>query len=192
MVFLTSMCGITTLYAQGLYESYCPMHTIEEPEASANLMSSCNPSIDICVGKYKPAKGTLKTLMVFIRFEDDNTSMSYWNSYPNTNDIFDVESWMESSIDVSSSINSDNYFNVTNYFSVMSNDQFNVIGEAVYIELPPKDTFTDDGTPTGTPLAGLALMHATNKYALEYLDSRMDLSKYDNFEYDSIYHSEFK
>lgn len=88
------------------------MHTIEEPETTTKLMS-CNPSTDICTGKYKPGKGILKMLMVYIRFEDDNTSMSYWNSNPNPNNIFDVEGWMQNSLDIDETILSTNYMNMT-------------------------------------------------------------------------------
>jgi len=72
----------------------------------------------------------------------------------------------------------------------MSRGAYTVIGDVVYIELPSKSTFTDDGTPSGTQLTGLALMEATNKHALEYLDnsSQIDLSDYDNFDYVSNYH----
>ncbi len=72
----------------------------------------------------------------------------------------------------------------------MSRGAYTVIGDVVHIELPSKSTFTDDGTPTGTPLKGLALMKATNKYALEYLDNniQIDLSDYDNFDYVSNNH----
>jgi len=148
------------------------MYNIEDPaETSAKLISSCNPSTDICTGKYKPGKGTLKMLMVYIRFADDNTSMSYWNSTPNPLDIYDVETWMAESLDENSSVGSDNYFNVTNYFNQMSRGAYTVIGDVVYIELPSKSTFTDDGTPQGNPLQAEELMKATNTYALEYLDN---------------------
>ena len=185
------LCAFSTLQAQVIDESYCPMYNIEDPaETSAKLISSCNPSTDICTGKYKPGKGTLKMLMVYIRFADDNTSMSYWNSTPNQSDIYDVETWMEESLDENVSVGSNNYFNVTNYFNQMSRGAYTVIGDVVYIELPSKSTFTDDGTPSGTQLTGLALMEATNKHALEYLDnsSQIDLSDYDNFDYVSNYH----
>lgn len=188
VLFVVMLCAFGTLQAQVIDESYCPMHTIEEPaETSAKLMSSCNPSTDICTGKYKPGKGTLKMLMVYIRFADDNTSMSYWNSTPNPNNIYDVETWMEESLDENISIGSDNYFNVTNYFNQMSRGSYNVIGDVVYIELPSKSTFVDT---LGNDLEGLALMKATNKYALEYLDnnSQIDLSDYDNFDYVSTNH----
>lgn len=187
VLFVVTLCAFTTLQAQVIEESYCPMYNIEEPaETSSKLMSSCNPSTDICTGKYKPGKGTLKMLMVYIRFADDNTSMSYWNSSPNPSDIYDVETWMEESLDENVLVGSDNYFNVTNYFKQMSRGEYNVIGDVVYIELPSKSTFTDDGTP----LIGLSLMEATNKYALEYLDNspQIDLSYYDNFDYVSDYH----
>jgi hypothetical protein len=97
--------------------------------------------------------------------------MSYWNSTPNPLDIYDVETWMAESLDENSSVGSDNYFNVTNYFNQMSRGAYTVIGDVVYIELPSKSTFTDDGTPQGNPLQAEELMKATNTYALEYLDN---------------------
>lgn len=75
VLFVVIPCAFSTLQAQVIDESYCPMYKIEEPaQTSAKLMSSCNPSMDVCTGKYKPGKGTLKMLMVYIRFADDNTS----------------------------------------------------------------------------------------------------------------------
>tara|TARA_R110002072_G_scaffold112323_2_gene241281 strand:- start:13275 stop:13622 length:348 start_codon:yes stop_codon:yes gene_type:complete len=99
VLIVNMLCVISTLQAQVMDESYCPMDTIEESETSAKLMSTCNPSTDICTGKYKPGRGTLTMLMVYIRFADDNTSMSYWNSTPNPANIYDVESWMDESLD---------------------------------------------------------------------------------------------
>jgi len=188
LMFAMGIYANNTVIAQYTDEYYCPMHDIEEPESTFKVTSTCDPVTDICKGRYKPGKGVLKALFVYIRFADDNASMSYWNTYPNSSDIYDVEPWMANSIDETTTENSDNYFNISNYFSEVSRDSFNVIGEAVYIELPSKSTFTDDGTPTGTPLEDVDLMFATNLYALEHLDARMDLSEYDNFDYVGDFH----
>jgi len=109
VLFVAILCAFSTLQAQVIDESYCPMYNIEESaETSAKLMEDCNTSTDICTGKYKPGKGTLKMLMVYIRFADDNTSMSYWNSTPNPSNIYDVETWMEESLDENLSVGSNN------------------------------------------------------------------------------------
>lgn len=63
VLFVVSLSVFSTPYAQVIDESYCPMYNIEEPEeGSSKLMSNCNSSTDICTGKYKPGKGTLKCL----------------------------------------------------------------------------------------------------------------------------------
>jgi hypothetical protein len=117
---------------------------LEETTANTMIAISCNPLTDICTGKYKPGKGTLKMLMVYIRFADDHTPMSYWNSRPNPSDIYDVETWMKKSLDENLLVGSDNYFNITNYFNQMSRGSYSVIGDVVFIELPPISTFRDE------------------------------------------------
>lgn len=194
-ITLILMLSISITFASRAQDSdfYCPMDDFEHPvETSMKISIPSTSSADITVGKYKPGKGILRVLFVYIRFADDHTSMSYWNSYPNPNTIWDVEPWMALSIDQSTSTNSNNYFNISNYFSEVSRNSFRVIGRAAYIGLPPKSTFTDDGTPNGTPLHGNALRKAANIAALEYLDNsiQIDLSYYDKFDYLSEYHHE--
>jgi len=147
---------------------------------------SC-PSGNICFGTFKPSKGTFKILLVYIRFEDDNQSMSYWNSYPNPNDVWDVENWMANSIDEDVTVQSDNYMNLTHYFREMSGGEYNVIGDVAYVEAPSKLNFTKkveiDGDSVDVQLENLELMGAVNKWVIKKLDSEIDLSEYDNYKY---------
>lgn len=67
VLIVNMLCVISTLQAQVMDESYCPMDTIEESETSAKLMSTCNPSTDICTGKYHQGRGyEYSTLLYFI------------------------------------------------------------------------------------------------------------------------------
>ncbi len=38
-LFVVNICAFSTLQAQVIDESYCPMHTIEEPETSAKMFA---------------------------------------------------------------------------------------------------------------------------------------------------------
>lgn len=162
----------------------CGMDFFEEEETFSKISSTCNPYTSVCWGRYKPAQDTLRVLMVYVRFEDDNQSMSYWNTWPNPNNVWEAESWMKNSVDSLATTMSNNYLNLTNYFRTMSNSQFIVLGDVVYVEAPSKDTFS--------PLTNLNLMEAVNTWVLEYLDPRIDLSKYDNYDYLGIKNHEKK
>lgn len=170
--------------AQEVTENVCGMSYFDSQQIQTQFKqnSSC-PSGNVCFGTFKPSKGTFRVLMVYVRFEDDHQTMSYWNSYPNPNNVWDVEGWMANSIDYDATILNTNYFNLTHYFREMSDEEYHVIGDVVYIEAPSKSTFKDDD---GDQLTNLNLMGAVNKWVIKKLDSEIDLSKYDNYEYHGI------
>ncbi|MCB0283891.1 MAG: hypothetical protein KDF60_14995 [Calditrichaeota bacterium] len=98
----------------------------EEIICETNSTDVTTPDIG---GRYITANGTLRILLVFVDFKNDTNPHSYWvaGSAP---------SGMSSFIDANTSINSSNYANVTNFFDQMSLGNYNVIGEAIYVEAP--------------------------------------------------------
>lgn len=80
-------------------------------------------------GIYITSHGTLRVLVVFVRFKDDNSTVSGWpaGSPPD---------FMNTYIDSTTSMNSTNLVNLTNYFKQMSSNNFNVVGRAIYVETP--------------------------------------------------------
>lgn len=199
---MKTMAKITMIYllallpfwagAQEITENECGMSYLDSQQAKTQFKSnsSCT-SGHVCFGTFKPSKGTFRVLMVYVRFEDDHQTMSYWNSYPNPNNVWDVEGWMANSIDYDATILNTNYFNLTHYFREMSDEEYHVVGDVVYVEAPSKSTFTkteidSNGNPVTVQLKNIELMHAVNKHVIEYLDSKIDLSEYDNYKYHGV------
>lgn len=80
-------------------------------------------------GIYLPSVGTLRILLVFVTYSNDNNYMYWWPAHnPPTN--------MSSFIDPSASTGSTNFANLTNYFTQMSGSLFHVIGDAVFVQTP--------------------------------------------------------
>lgn len=95
----------------------CGMHII--PDQSIELT-------DIG-GRHITAHGTLRVLIVFASFPDDETPHPYWP--PHAAPVF-----MEQFIDPDTATRSPSPFNLTNYFRQMSLDQFHLVGEAIWVE----------------------------------------------------------
>lgn len=174
-------------------EDVCAMSHIDQDhihDSNDNLFKATNLGgsvVNISSGRLKPAQDTLRVLMVYIRFEDDNQSMSYWNTYPNPNNVWEVEDWMENSIDSLASTSSNNYMNITNYFRTMSHGKYMVLGDVVHVEAPSMSQFsTNYGTLPSNP-DNLDTLGLVNKWVFEFLDGEIDLNRYDNYDYVSSY-----
>ncbi|MEX0608978.1 MAG: T9SS type A sorting domain-containing protein [Balneolaceae bacterium] len=187
IIFLLSLFMVSNLKAQQQEQVHCAFDLLTEEQLenepsillSQNSKSkmSCNSSTDVCKGIYAPAQGDVRTLLVYIRFADDtDQSINYWTAYPNSSDIYDVESFMENSINSSVANISDNYFNISNYFNTMSDGDFNIIGEAVYLEAPSLSSYSSS-------LTAQELQREVNIDILEALDANpnIDLTEYDNW-----------
>lgn len=87
-------------------------------------------------GIYLTAQGTLKVLVVFISYSDDNANHPYWPAHQPPNG-------MSSFIDPDASTNSTHYANLTNYFRKMSNVLFTVIGQTIFVETPHTKAYYD-------------------------------------------------
>ncbi|MTI88078.1 MAG: hypothetical protein FH748_08930 [Balneolaceae bacterium] len=118
---------------------YCG--TVGEDIQSKSVAYKSMTADDI-YGEYITANGTLKVLVVFVRFPDDNSEHYHWESsgFPSMADEF---------IDATVSQGSTNYANITHYFDQMSSDdpqeagKFQVIGDVVKVTAPKASTHAD-------------------------------------------------
>ena len=80
-------------------------------------------------GIYLSAQGTIKVLVVFVSFKNDNSYHPYWpvGQPPQNYNTF---------VDPNLSTGSTHYINLTNYFNKTSLGVYKVIGQAVYVEAP--------------------------------------------------------
>lgn len=121
-------------------------------------------------GLYLPSQGTLKVLVVFVRFKDDTDPHGWWPAGGNP------DGW-DTFIDPNTQTGSTNLINLTNYFSTMSLGTFHVIGQAVSVETPRNRA--DYGTDYYT---------ATKEVLQQKVDPLVNFNDYDNWTYNSDYH----
>jgi len=164
---LVSFLFISNLsYAQ--IEEYCGTEGI----ATQMAMSSQGD------GEYITAHGTLRVLVVFVRFPDDNTAHNHWpaSGFPNLADSF---------IDpTTSTVDAGNYWNVTNYFKEMSLGQYNVIGDVEKVVAPYA---SNDSRYSG--LSDNQFRRKANQDVLDYIDNNTSITfaDYDNWTRNSSY-----
>ncbi len=123
-------------------------------------------------GLYRTAQGTLRVLVVFVRFKDDNAYNPHWpaGSPPNV---------MNNYIDPNANTNSTNLINLTHYFDEMSMATYHVIGDAIYVETPHNKSYY--GLPDSS-------RSKANKDVLQnVVDPLVDFSDYDNWTFNSDY-----
>lgn len=78
-------------------------------------------------GMFITSQGTLKVLVVCVRFPDDNASMWDWPVAP----VDEGPIWLNDIIDETTTPEPTTYKNITRYFDHMSLGQFKVIGQAI-------------------------------------------------------------
>ena len=78
-------------------------------------------------GIYLTSRGTLRVLLVFASFPDDETPNPWWPAHQ-------APLYMHQFIDPDTATRSDATFSLTAYFRSMSLDQFHLVGEAVWVE----------------------------------------------------------
>lgn len=78
-------------------------------------------------GVYIPSRGTLRVLIVFASFPDDETPHPYWPAH-------NPPLFMQEFIDADTTTHSQSPFNLTNYFNQMSLGQLHLVGDAIWIE----------------------------------------------------------
>ena len=80
-------------------------------------------------GIYLPSTDTVKILLVFVTYPDNNTPHPYWPAHqPPSN--------MNQYIDSNLTENSTNFSNLTNYFRQMSLGIYKVIGKSIFVQAP--------------------------------------------------------
>ena len=82
---------------------------------------------DATGGIYLPSIGTLRALIVFASFPDDETPHPYWPAHS-------PPLFMQDFLDPDTTTHSTSPFNLTNYFQQMSLGQFHLIGDAIWME----------------------------------------------------------
>jgi len=125
-------------------------------------------------GKYITSLGTLKVLVVFAKFKDDNSPNQYWpaDSYPK-----EMKNFIDSSMDVGST----HYLNLTNYYNQMSFGNFKVIGKSIGVETPYPISHHIQGNDT------LPNRVQANKDILLAADDSINYKEFDNWTYETDY-----
>ncbi|MBX2993139.1 MAG: hypothetical protein KF749_18455, partial [Bacteroidetes bacterium] len=152
---------------------------IAEGSAQEAMPKFCAPSSDPASaaaildtgGIYMTARGTVRALIVFASFFDDNTSHPYWPQHQ-------PPQFMQEFIDPDTSTHSTSPFNLTNYFRQMSLGQFNFVGEAIWIESTHSQEEYRDG----------AYGRANRHLLQEQVDPVVDFTQYDHWTKTSDYH----
>jgi hypothetical protein len=121
-------------------------------------------------GIYMPARGTFRVLIVFASFPDDETLHPYWPAH-------NPPLFMEQFIDSDTALRSQGSFNLTHYFREMSLGQFNLVGEAVWVETAHSQEEYRNGS----------YGRANTNVLQERVDSLVDFSRYDEWTREAPY-----
>lgn len=115
-------------------------------------------------GRYITARGTVRVLLVFASFPDDETPHPYWPAHQKP-------ALMEDFLDPDTLTRSHSPWNLTNYFRQMSLGQLSVVGEALWVETPHSWTEYTNGS----------YGRANWSVLQERVDPIVDFSQYDNW-----------
>ncbi len=115
-------------------------------------------------GLHMTAMGTLRVLVVFASFPDDETEHPFWPAHQ-------PPLFMEQFIDPDTLTGSQNEFNLTNYFHQMSSGQFHLVGDALWLETAHSQQEYLNGS----------YGRANKDILTERVDSAVDFSAYDHW-----------
>jgi M6 family metalloprotease-like protein len=115
-------------------------------------------------GRHLPSRGTLRVLLVFASFFDDETPHPYWPAHK-------PPLAMQQFIDPDVATRSAGAFNLTNYFRQMSLGAFQLIGDAVWVESAHSQEEYRNG----------AYGRANTDVLIEKVDPLVDFSAYDHW-----------
>jgi hypothetical protein len=127
-------------------------------------------------GLHIPSLGTLKVLVVFVRFKDDTGPHNYWpsNGFP---------SFANTYLDPNSQTGSSHYLNLTNYYRTMStNDRLLVVGEVKNIVTNENRAYYFNAANYGSTNPRY---FATKKVLQDQVDPLVNFNTYDNWSYNS-------
>lgn len=121
-------------------------------------------STDETGGRHITASGTLRILLVFASFSDDDAPNPYWPPHqpPVAMSLF---------LDPDTATHSTASFNLTNYFNQMSLGQFHFVGDVVWVE-------STHGT---SEFSNGSYGRANTTLLTEQLDTQVDFSRYDHW-----------
>ncbi|HXF90367.1 MAG TPA: T9SS type A sorting domain-containing protein [Candidatus Nitrosotenuis sp.] len=125
-------------------------------------------------GRYKPASGTFKILVIYAQFTDDNTDINNSNWIKGQ-----APAYMNGTLDETWS-STPTSGSLTDFFNQMSFSQFKVIGKEVSITMPQTMQYYIDH--------GITKMYDMNKIAIQTADAQVNYAEFDNWRYDSVYH----
>ncbi len=130
-------------------------------------------------GIYLTATGTIRILLVFVSYSDDNSAHANWPAHQQP-------TYMSNFIDPSISTGSTNFANLTNYFDKMSLGLYHVIGEAVYVETPVVNGVAH--TQAWYSQNGYSRAQTNADVLQNAVDPIVNFALYDNWRCDSNYH----
>lgn len=121
-------------------------------------------------GTHITANGTLRILVVFASFPDDEKVHPYWPAHQ-------PPLFMDQFIDPDTTVHSQSPLNLTNYFNQMSLGKFHLIGEAIWVQ----------SWHSQTEYANGSYGRANWSVLQESVDPIVDFSRYDNWTNQSNY-----
>jgi M6 family metalloprotease-like protein len=111
-------CGLIVATSPGQQARLCGIQSI---------VASDSPPLGENGGIYMTSGGTLRVLVIFASFPDDETPHPYWPAH-------NPPLFMNDFIDHDTTTHSQSPFNLTNYFHQMSLGQFHLVGDAIWVE----------------------------------------------------------
>ena len=126
--------------------------------------------LDDAGGIHITSNGTLRVLIVFASFPDDETPHPYWPAH-------NPPLFMQQFIDPDTSMHSQAPYNLTNYFNQMSLGQFHLVGEAIWVETAHSQEEYRNGS----------YGRANWSILQERVDSMVDFTLYDQWTKDANY-----
>ena len=121
-------------------------------------------------GVHISAVGTFRILIVFASFPDDLTPHPYWPAH-------EPPVFMEQFVDPDTATRSQGAFNLTHYFHEMSLGQFDLVGDALWVETAHSQEEYRNGS----------YGRANTDVLRERVDSLVDFSRYDEWTRQSAY-----
>jgi hypothetical protein len=124
-------------------------------------------------GRYRPASGTFKVLVIYAQFPDDNTDINNPNWIQGQ-----APSFMNGTVDETWS-STPTSGSMTHFFNVMSQNAFKVFGKAVSITMPRNMQYYIN--------YNIKTMYAMNKIAIQTADAQVNYADFDNWTYNGEY-----
>ncbi len=143
-----------------------------QPDEFCGMQGTTTPSSQLG-GRYKPASGTFKVLVIYAQFTDDNTDISNPNWVKGQ-----APTYMNGTVDETWSANPTSG-SMTHFFNDMSINTYKVIGKEVSIIMPQTMQWYYNNN--------LRTMYAMNKIAIQTADAQVNYAEFDNWRYDSAY-----